>query len=188
MRFDYWLHIIICKFLWLTSWLRLKLIIISNGHSREIQAKKLTWGKADPKVSACRYLTCTRKIRIKDSSPFLLFHSWYHFLSLYLSMRACAEFEKFSASFIILWVLSSSSPSFSPRSTANLCALEISPPTEATWRPAASKLAEGPGMCLAIVRDGFPLLSPTKMMKTSETKRQINLIDVQHTRSRWPSG
>ena len=44
-------------------------------------------------------------------------HSWYHFLSLYLSMSEWADEAKFSDSFIMRPVRSSSCDSLSPRSS-----------------------------------------------------------------------
>lgn len=88
-------------------------------------------------------------------------HSWYHFLSLYLSINPWADCEKLSASDIIRAVLSSSCDSFSPRSSTIWWAKFTSPVAVVTRSRRFSAPAFGPGMCLATVRDARPLDSPT---------------------------
>lgn len=91
----------------------------------------------------------------------LLSHSWYHFLSLYLSIKLWAFCEKLSASDIMRAVRSSSCDNFSPRSKTIWCAMFTSPVALATRSRSASF---GPGICFATVRDARPLDSPTAIL------------------------
>lgn len=88
-------------------------------------------------------------------------HNWYHFLSLYLSLRLCAVLAKSSASFISFAEVSSSWPSFSPRSIIIIRARDTSLLAVVACAPNSSSFEDGPGICLATVRDARPLASPT---------------------------
>lgn len=88
-------------------------------------------------------------------------HNWYHFLSLYLSLRLCAVLAKSSASFIIFWVVSSSWERRSPLSSIIILARDTSLLAVCAAVPNSSSFADGPGMCLATVREARPLASPT---------------------------
>lgn len=102
-------------------------------------------------------------------------HSWYHFLSLYLSISPWAVDEKFSASDIMRAVRSSRCDNFSPRSTTIWCAMFTSPVALETRSRRASF---GPGMCFATVRDARPLDSPTatdEFKVSADSLRFLNL-------------
>lgn len=92
-------------------------------------------------------------------------HSWYHFLSLYLSINPWADWEKPSASDIMRAVRSSNCESFSPRSITIWWAKATSPVAVVTRSRRASVPAFGPGICFATVREARPLDSPTKSKK-----------------------
>lgn len=89
----------------------------------------------------------------------ILFYNWYHFLSLYFSIRLWAVPPNSCAWLAMRSARSSNWLSFSPRSIANMCARLISD-AAVLARPLRS-CRFGPGMCLATDRFGLPLESPT---------------------------
>lgn len=100
-----------------------------------------------------------RKIETKRNRQV---YSWYHRLSLFFIINSRALEENCSASFIILAVRSSRLLSFSPRSTANWWALDISLAAVLARLPNASSWADGPGTSLATSFGALPLVdSPT---------------------------
>lgn len=101
-------------------------------------------------------------------------HSWYHFLSLYLSMSWCADEENSAAWLCMRSVRSSSCDSLSPRSSTSWCARDTSAAADPARAPSASSAgAPPPGMCFATVRRGLPLLSPTATGHDRVTQRHI---------------
>jgi hypothetical protein len=94
-------------------------------------------------------------------------------------MRSWADVEKFSASLRIFSALSSSWPSFSPRSTISLCALLISLVVVVTLEPISCKL---PGICFATDLFALPLDSPNNSSlsrdRTPPPKRPLKKLSL----------
>lgn len=88
-------------------------------------------------------------------------HSWYHFLSFDFCINSWAFEANFSASVIMRCVRSSSWLNFSPRSTVSWWARDTSLVACCARWPSCSIWPDGPGMCLATLRTGLPLVSPT---------------------------